>query len=61
MKGVSQEEKVTISERVKSAVTVLATLPSTRFAVLEYFASVYDDALFNYISLGVCVVLTAAV
>lgn len=52
IKGVSHEHKISITDRVKSGFTILSSVPCTRFAVLEYFASVYDDALFQFLSLG---------
>ena len=44
------DSKVPTEERVKSALVLLRSLPSTRYAVLEYFGSLYDDALYQFLS-----------
>ena len=50
LKGLAHDSRSTNHELIKSSVMLLKTLPATRFAVLEYFSSVYDDAVYNLLS-----------
>lgn len=49
--GTTRSTKYNELELIKTALSLLKTLPASRDAVLEYFCTVFDEAVKKYVAL----------